>query len=337
MPAVSIIIPVYNSEKYLKRCLDSIFHQNFKDFEVILVDDGSTDHSEEIYRHFEKSDQRLIIIKEENQGAAAARNAGLEKANGKYVMFCDSDDLVSPEWISRLIQYNAEDLNVFPIGAYCYDAEELGKEMNKNIQAGFLFNPDQSVNFFVSNLAGYLCNSMFIRKIITEQNLRFQSRKAETDYNEDLNFVLSYIRYVQKIVYTGFSDYCYLKRNDSLSKTPPRIHVSKYLEKYQVWKRFILSSESSDLEAQLQALSTYVLPSVLSGLQNSVIQTPDKNILGCSREIKEIICSSDLADCIEYADTSTENPKVIRLIMQKAPLRLIGYLKLYKWKQRFVK
>ena len=89
---ISIIIPVYNVEKYLHECLDSIINQTFTDIEIICVDDGSTDKSSEILEEYEQKDKRFTVISQPNKGVSAARNRGMQQAKGKYIMFVDSDD-----------------------------------------------------------------------------------------------------------------------------------------------------------------------------------------------------------------------------------------------------
>ena len=99
---VSIIIPVYNTEKYLEECLDSVCSQTYKNLEIILINDGSTDNSEEICQKFKDMDQRIQIYTCFNSGPAFARNLGLSKAHGEYIMFVDSDDWILPELVDTL-------------------------------------------------------------------------------------------------------------------------------------------------------------------------------------------------------------------------------------------
>ena len=101
---ISIIIPVYNVEKYLHECLDSIINQTFKDLEIICVDDGSTDKSSEILEEYEQKDKRFTVISQPNKGVSAARNRGMQQAKGKYIMFVDSDDYVHPRFYELLLQ-----------------------------------------------------------------------------------------------------------------------------------------------------------------------------------------------------------------------------------------
>lgn len=114
---ISIIIPVYNVEKYLHECLDSIINQTFTDIEIICVDDGSTDKSSEILEEYEQKDKRFTVISQPNKGVSAARNRGMQQAKGKYIMFVDSDDYIASN-ACELIYNSAEekrcDILLFP-------------------------------------------------------------------------------------------------------------------------------------------------------------------------------------------------------------------------------
>ena len=104
---ISVIVPVYNVEKYLKKCVDSILGQTYKDFELILIDDGSEDDSVEVIRKTAGSDERITLIDEgnKNQGAANARNRGVEKAKGRYICYIDADDLWSPDKLEKQLAF----------------------------------------------------------------------------------------------------------------------------------------------------------------------------------------------------------------------------------------
>lgn len=102
-PQISIIIPIYNAEKTLNRCLDSIKQQIFNDFEVLLIDDGSKDSSLTICKSYASKDSRFRVFEKENGGASSARNIGLNNAKGEYIAFCDSDDYVEPDWLIQFI------------------------------------------------------------------------------------------------------------------------------------------------------------------------------------------------------------------------------------------
>ena len=102
-PIVSVLVPVYNVEKYLPRCLESILQQTLSDIEVICVNDGSTDQSAQILENYAEIDKRIIVITKENGGLPSARNAALNKACGKYIGFVDSDDYIQPDMFEKLV------------------------------------------------------------------------------------------------------------------------------------------------------------------------------------------------------------------------------------------
>jgi len=118
-PKISIIIPMYNVEKYLRRCLDSVLNQTFTDWTAICVDDGSPDKSGEIAEEYAKKDKRFIVVHKENGGLSDARNAGFPYADGKYIMYLDSDDFIHPQTME--IAYNAIEKNKSDIASFQYD------------------------------------------------------------------------------------------------------------------------------------------------------------------------------------------------------------------------
>ena len=127
-PKISIIIPMYNVEKYLKRCLDSVLNQTFQDWTAICVDDGSPDNSGKIAEEYAKKDERFVVIHKENGGLSDARNAGMKKVKSEYVMFLDSDDFIHPqtlEIIYALAQKNNVDMVAFKFTITKEDVNEF--------------------------------------------------------------------------------------------------------------------------------------------------------------------------------------------------------------------
>ncbi|WP_328257513.1 glycosyltransferase family 2 protein [Priestia megaterium] len=132
-PLVSVIIPVYNVEKYLKRCLDSVVGQTYKNLEIVIINDGSTDHSLEIAEKYRDKDNRIVLLSQENRGQANARNNGLSICQGKYVMFVDSDDWLNLDCVKKCvntaIKNKAEivifDANTIKIGHVVYESYGL--------------------------------------------------------------------------------------------------------------------------------------------------------------------------------------------------------------------
>ena len=109
-PKISVIVPVYNAEKYLRRCIDSILAQTFTDFELLLIDDGSTDSSGKICDEYAKKDRRIRVFHKENGGVSSARNVGLSHLRGNWVYFVDSDDYLSPQHLQNYVNYLDADI-----------------------------------------------------------------------------------------------------------------------------------------------------------------------------------------------------------------------------------
>lgn len=116
-PIISVIVPAYNAEKYLRRCIDSILAQTFTDFELLLIDDGSTDKSGEICDEYADKDARIRVFHKPNGGVSSARNVGLDNALGEYICFCDADDWVDTHWLQGFIEAYPNDLIV---QGFCY-------------------------------------------------------------------------------------------------------------------------------------------------------------------------------------------------------------------------
>ena len=145
MAEISVIIPVYNVEKYLERCLDSVINQTFEEIEIICVNDGSTDNSRKILEEYKNKDSRVVIIDKENGGLSSARNAGMKVATGKFISFIDSDDWVNLSFLEKLYK-NITTLNtdISICGVHQYD--ELSQEINDNLPYFTLECFDNSFN-----------------------------------------------------------------------------------------------------------------------------------------------------------------------------------------------
>ena len=130
MPAISIIIPMYGVEKYLRRCLDSVLNQTFTDWQAICVDDGSPDKSGEIAEEYAKRDKRFVVIHKENGGLSDARNAGMPHATGDYILYIDSDDFIHPQTLE--IAYSLALRDGSDIVSFTYDiVNDIQLECNK--------------------------------------------------------------------------------------------------------------------------------------------------------------------------------------------------------------
>lgn len=192
---VSVIVPVYNSEKYIKRCIESLICQNYKDIEIILVDDGSIDRSGEICDEYSKKDSRVITIHKKNGGVSSARNVGLKSAKGDFITFCDSDDWVEKDIYETLV--NAINESHSEIACCKYITENLNLS-NKYLETK-LINPEAAVKLVINNneYGGYLWNKMFSRNVIYDKELILFNQ--DIHILEDQLFVIRAISNCKKV------------------------------------------------------------------------------------------------------------------------------------------
>ena len=218
---ISIIVPVYNVKPYLERCIKSIINQTFEDFELIIVDDGSTDGCSEMCDKYASTDNRVRVIHQINGGLSAARNAGLDIANGKYIVFADSDDFLKPKLLEKAHATieKGYDLVSFCF-EYCFNESPLkpfvfsgaGKEYS-------FYDSYDTLQYIVSVLLSHKTpweawDQIFRKDIIDKYHLRFAPNKEI--FAEDLHFYLCYITHVKKMYVLKDYLYNYMRRNDSI-------------------------------------------------------------------------------------------------------------------------
>lgn len=194
---ISVIVPIYNAEKTLKRCLDSIINQTYKDLDIILIDDGSTDGSAEIIEECRAKDERVQSFVSDNYGASAARNTGIEMAMGDWLMFVDADDYLEPDAVAELAQYDADlvmgDYFIGKGDSYILDRTYLWDYYNiNNYLIQYLERPRGHALFV------YCWANLFKTDIIKKYHIRF-----DTDMTifEDGFFMMDYIESIQSAVY----------------------------------------------------------------------------------------------------------------------------------------
>ena len=202
MPKISVIIPVYNAEKYLPQCLDSICNQTLSDIEIICIDDGSTDNSPEILQRYAAADKRFIIINQKNAGAGAARNKGLDIACGEYLSFLDADDFFETTMLETSFEQcklYQSDICVFRSDYYCGAKKEC-EPMTFSIRSELLpktivFSPQDIKKNVFRVFIGWAWDKLFRTRFIRESNFRFHEQRT----NNDMAFVFSAIACAKKI------------------------------------------------------------------------------------------------------------------------------------------
>jgi glycosyltransferase involved in cell wall biosynthesis len=293
MPKISVIIPVYNAEKYLEECLNSVISQNERDCEVILINDGSRDSSLAICQKFAEQDNRIIIIDKKNGGVSSARNAGLEKARGKFIAFADSDDYVSKEIYSSVFEKFGERFDMALTGIVY-----KGKEEKKD---GFSFLDDEYENdsiradlmprfYFYGKgfqkypVSGHVWQMIFRRKLIDETKF-----SEEVRYSEDLLFCLMNLRKAGRVVVDKNCNYYYRRGIGSVTE--------KYIENMEndieiVGQRLEpLFSDALGKYGKCVNLKHFHIMAFARNLSSS------KPILFCARKLKECM-RRDFFSCV---------------------------------------
>lgn len=227
MRSLTIIVPVYNTSKYLKRCVDSLLVQANEDTEILLINDGSTDDSEEILKEYEKNNSETIkYYKKENAGIADTRNFGISKANGNYIMFVDSDDYIKENLIKDLKPYMDNDIELIKFKLERVD--EKGQALDKvdgpifkNVSGEEAFN----MLAFSDVLLDSPCVYLFKKELFTENNFKF---KVGTEH-EDFGLIPHVLLKAKSVVSIDNYGYCYVQSENSITRNE---NYEKTLKKF---------------------------------------------------------------------------------------------------------
>lgn len=244
---ISIIVPIYNAEKTLERCIESLVAQVYRNIEILLIDDGSKDNSLAICRKYADSDGRVRIIEQTNNGVSSARNAGIDAAMGDYIMFCDSDDWVEPDWCYTMLM-NFDSKNFVMCGEYIEGEQKILPQ--KVLAAKEEGEKTKRTEFYSlrNKMFNVPWNKIFSKDIINCNNIRFSE---ELTNGEDLLFNVEYLACIPgDIVLLDKCCYHYTWPNtNSLSRNVPANYIEqcnfllKNLKKY-ILKIGIMSKEN---------------------------------------------------------------------------------------------
>lgn len=219
-PFLSIVIPVYNVELYIEACLKSVLSQSFNDYELLLIDDGSTDNSGEICDYYAKADSRVLVIHQDNRGVSSARNKGISIAKGDWIYFVDSDDNLSPNCLNLLVSNIRPDVDIVE-GRYLPVRDGLVKNMPSFSQSKEFYNRKDYLyrlyKYRPRQYHGYLWNKIFRMSVIRNADMRFNE---SIYFKEDGLFIMDYICNMNHgVLYLHCLLYIYYKRNSGMMET----------------------------------------------------------------------------------------------------------------------
>lgn len=259
---ISVIVPVYNTEKYLKRCLDSILSQSFQDVEIILVNDCSSDNSLSIIKDYMRKDKRIVLInKEKNEGISIARNLGIKKAKGEYILQIDSDDWIEKDYFSEIYQYAKKKKADIVITDFYKDFDN-GKILYIKDQEEDIEKKDILLNIFWMKGFPNIWNKLVKREIYIKNKILFPEKII---MGEDLNVIIKLIYFSKNIVKYNKAFVHYIQspesavriKNKKLNRLKDIYFVLKDLEKFFSVQKIDLSLA----ELKINHLSMWLLRS----------------------------------------------------------------------------
>lgn len=321
---VSIIVPIYNAEKYIAKCIESIINQTFSNYELILINDGSTDNSIQIIKNYEKKYDNIKVFNNKNRGVSYTRNFGLKNATGKYIMFVDADDFLENNCLENLL-CNIEDGDIIISNYYRYYGKNKKILKNGNIGNKVLGLDEFKEYFFYyyrKNITNSPCARLYRKCIIDKYNLEF-----DEDYSlgEDLIFNLNYLKYVHKIVFVNDYLYYYRLTPNSLSNKfiinylNIKMKLIKYIEDF-------LYSNNERNEYIDNAINAEKCNVIIGTIQNLFLPNSKLNNNEIRVRISEIIENNDYMDIIKKCQFKSISQKIIKRLVVLKNVRLIIFL-----------
>lgn len=286
---VSIIVPFYNVQLYIGDCLKSLLEQTYENYEIVLINDGSTDKSEEICCKFDS--KKIIKVYQENQGVSIARNNGISHAKGDYIIFVDSDDIVSKNYISELVN-SLENFNAdMSICNYTDNINEINK-VKKVIKSKVVNAKEIHDNIIKNNLKeGYLWNKIFKKDVIERNNLKFQEGIRVW---EDLYFVLEYLDKIKNVVILEKNLYYYRARVGSAVNSKETANGLE--DKLKILKLILLKNNCKQYEENYNGIKKLYVTILLKYLmlkanekeldQKNLIRTKLKEVSKLKKKVK---------------------------------------------------
>lgn len=252
VPMISVIIPIYNSEKYLKKCIESVINQTYKDIEIILVDDGSRDSSAEICDEYAKKYENVQVLHQMNQGLVQARKKGVSLARGEYIAFVDSDDWIDEDFYEKLIEVvKNEDSDIVTSGII-YEWKDKKSVVVDKIQEGTYYGENikniiWEKMIYDKDNRGQGITAAIWNKVFKREKLKavIENIDSNISYGEDGAVVYTLLTKIDRITITYYCGYHYLQREDSMIHTFSEKSFGKLLKLHKCMKKEMLKMQDS--------------------------------------------------------------------------------------------
>ena len=328
---ISIVVPVYNTEKYIHNCVDSILGQSCADFELILVDDGSPDNCGAICDEYAAKDARVRVVHQKNGGPSVARNAGIDAATGEYVALVDSDDTIEPTTIEDLVSViekcepDCIDFGfrqIFKSGRIYYSVNSIEKDVllnEKYIREWILppmLNLRKDDDHFIEN---YACNKVFKRAVLEEHQIRFDHTRRVW---EDRPFIVTFLRYCRTYYSMSGHYYNYMETDGSLSRRFTLEFLDNIIKNYNLYKQLFGKEFVFDTQYVYRYWSRAVEKNVKWGLLSG---SKDGSV---EEKVREVLANKQVVEWFEKRKAETLSERYIsRCLIGGNPDKAIEKLK----------
>ena len=298
---VSIIIPVYNSESTLKRCIESVINQTYKNIEILIINDGSKDKSLNIMNEYKNKDERIIVINQKNKGLSGARNTGVNNATGDYITFIDSDDYIKPNLVKDTIkifeEYECDVVRNNYELSYENGKTELRNEMYEENRIINIEEKKEELiqNILLGKVQSYSWLLTIKREILDKNNLKFDE---DIFFMEDIVFIIRLIFCIKNIYFVREPNYFYYQSNENSLTKDTKKYVKNINNILVMKKRLekILKMHINEFENYIKIINTVYLNGIIGYLKISVRNSGNyKEILD---ELKKIRESQDIKEML---------------------------------------
>ena len=319
MPKISIIVPVYNTEKYLHRCVDSILSQTFTDFELLLINDGSTDNSASVCDEYVRMDSRVRVFHKKNGGVSSARNLGLDYALGEWITFVDSDDWLDKQFLFKMYIENISSVDL--IISYARYFGKNGEIKVKSYKDCYISSKEIGQLFLGYDLAWQTSPWAKLYKKSKCEDIRFIEGMH---IGEDLVFLYTYIMRCDAIYVLAANNYNYdISHDNTLTKRIGRLEEEYYAHDniYKILEELVLNYRIVDdkILKKINWIKAYYVHRVL----NSLYHTPSLSKEQRCRVIGEL----DIQNYIEHLTFNSYKEQLLRLLLQKKKFRVYDMLR----------
>lgn len=256
---ISIVVPIYNVENQIIRCVESLLKQTYENIEIILVDDGSPDRCPQICDHIAQGDARVVVIHKKNGGLSDARNYGLRAANGEYVLFVDSDDYLDLRTCEKFLKCLHSEEDIIVGNAIIYNQSRIEHQGHSNLIEGQVYDSNEYLTKAISAGEWYapVCYNLYRRAFLVENVLYFK----KSILHEDMEYIPRVFLKANKIGYMDFEFYQYVIREGSITQTKSfDKNITDLMDIYSEWKKQFDNVSNKKLRKKLYGvLSKYYI------------------------------------------------------------------------------